>query len=136
MSSLREQLQDVYDRRGVLTPAVVLAEARATDHPLHNRFEWDDSIAGERWRVYQAHELIQCVRVTYQETDGTVKSVRAFHCVRGPQGHTYQTADEIIHDPLLTEMVMRDMEREWRSLRDRYDRFDEFRQMITADLVS
>jgi hypothetical protein len=134
MSSLREQLQDVYERRGCLTPALVLDEARPVDSPLHARFEWDDTVAGERWRTVQAHELIQSVRVTYQKGE-TLKEVRAFHAVRSPDGHVYEPVEEIVKDPFQTELLLREMEREWRQLHARWECFDEFRQMVLTDLV-
>lgn len=39
-----------------------LKAARPKSHPLHDEFEWDDAIAGERFRLLQAVMLIRRVR--------------------------------------------------------------------------
>lgn len=136
MSSLRNQLQGIYDRRGELTPRVVVEEARPEAHPLHGRFEWDDSVAAERWREGQAHELIRSVRVVYREADetGPEKTVRAFHAVRTDKGYRYQPAEKVADDPFLRRLVLADMEREWKALRRRYEQFAEFAEMVRRDL--
>lgn len=135
--SLRDQLQEIYDRRGELTPALVVEEARDEQHPLHDRFEWDDAIAAEAWRREQAHELIRSVRVVYREADDTSpeKSVRAFHAVRTERGHVYEPAEEIREDEFKRQLVLRDMEREWRALQRRYEGFAEFVDMVRRDVA-
>jgi hypothetical protein len=133
-ASLRDQLQAVYDQHGQLTPSVVVEEARDPDHPLHSRFEWDDSAAGERWRRHQAHELIQSVRVSYKARSGEPRDVRAFHAVRGDSGHGYEPVEKVIRDDIMTKILMQDMQREWKSLKRRYDQFQEFFEMVREDL--
>lgn len=132
--SLRDQLQAVYDQRGQLTPSDVVDEARDPEHPLHPRFEWDDSVAGERWRRQQAHELIQSVRISYKARTGEARDVRAFHAVRSEKGHTYEPIEKVLQDDIMTKIVRADMEREWKALKRRYERFDEFAAMVLADL--
>jgi hypothetical protein len=136
LADLREELQAIYDRRGQLTPALVVEEARPLQHPLHDRFEWDDAKAGEEWRRSQAHRMIQSVRITYAHNaaTGEPQVVRAWHAVSTPAGHIYEPADRVARDPLLVELVKRDMERDWVALRARYEQFDEFWRMISAEV--
>lgn len=134
MPGLRDELQAIYDRVGSLTPAVVVDEARPKNHPLHSRFEWDNAVAGHRYRLIQAHELIQSVKVSYTDRKGAHVDVRAFHAVKNESGYEYKPVDEVTSDPVLTEIVRRDMEREWRQLKARYDRFKEFSEMVLQDL--
>lgn len=42
-----------------LTPQRLVDVSRDVNAPLHNEFEWDDSIAGEKYREQQAQKLIQ-----------------------------------------------------------------------------
>lgn len=134
--SLRDQLQDIYERRGVLNPEVVLEEARPKTHPLHDRFEWDNQAAGEAWRRHQAHELIQSVKIAYVAPTGAPSSIRAFHAIRHEDGGwRYEPIGQVAQDPVLTELVRREMERDWRQLKARYEQFDEFRQLVIGDLA-
>lgn len=133
--SLRDQLQEVYDRHGKLTPEMVVDEARDPSSPLHERFEWDDSAAGEKWRRQQAQELLVSVRVVYADpADGKPREIRHFHAIRQEKGHVYEPLEKVIRDDMMTKILLADMEREWRALKKRYDQFDEFRKMIVADL--
>lgn len=64
---------------GHLTPQIVLREAEKKTSPLHTHFEWDDSVAAERWRLEQAGQLIRKVRVTItNENTQKEMRVRAF----------------------------------------------------------
>lgn len=134
--SLRDQMQAVYDEYGKLTPALVVEAARPADHPLHHRFEWDDAVAGPKFREVQASELIRRVKVKFREQDGRKPEgwVREFHAVRDEDGeHVYQPLDVVLSDPLTTRMVMRQMEHEWKALRRKYQDFEEFWRMIAED---
>lgn len=134
--SLRDQLQAIYDQHGKLTPEIVVNEARDKDHPLHNRFEWDNEVAGEAWRREQAHRLIQKVKVVYREADDKQpeKSVRAFHAVRSEKGHVYEPVDKVVRDDFTRQLLLNDMRREWQALKRRYEEFEEFLHMVRADL--
>ena len=132
--NLRDQLQVIYEEHGKLTPAIVVDVARDEAHPLHERFEWDDVVAGEKWREVQAHRLITTVRVSYRRANDTEGDVRAFHAIRAEDGFQYKPVAEITADPILTELLRRDMEREWRSLKARYEMFEEFRELVVVDL--
>lgn len=134
--NLRDALQEIYDRRGELTPALVVEEARDETHPLHSRFEWDDAAASEKYRQAQAQELIRSVKVVYREaTDKeAARSVRAFHAVRRENGHVYEPVEKVVEDPFTKRLVLADMEREWKALHRRYEQFAEFTQMVHRDL--
>lgn len=134
--SLREELEAIYERRGVLTPALVVEEARRLDHPLHSRFEWDDEIAGEAYRRAQAQTLIRSVRIRYvsESTEEVSESVRGFTSVRTPAGYAYQPTIEVISDPLKAKMALNDMKREWQTLKRRYQDFEQFWALVQADL--
>lgn len=133
--SLRDELMSVRAAYGALTPPLVVEAARSPQHPLHARFEWDDSIAAEAYRLVQARELIRAVRVGYRTEDGEPRSVREFHSVqRGDASPAYEPVNEILEDELATRVLMNSMRREWRALKRRYERFAEFRALVLGDL--
>ena len=58
-SIIESVLTEMYERRGSLRPADIVSEARAEDHRLHECFEWDDSIAADRFRLFpRAHSSV------------------------------------------------------------------------------
>lgn len=136
MSGLRDELLTVRVQHGKLTPQLVVDTARNPEHPLHSRFEWDDSVAGEAWRRQQAHELIRKAKVVYREADESTpeKSVRAFVAIRAEEGHVFDPVEEVAEDPFRRKLALADMEREWKVLYQRYKEFAEFLDMVRRDL--
>lgn len=140
MSDYRDVLLSIREEHGRLTPRIVLEEARAAEHPLHSRFEWDDAIAGDKYRLAQAHDLITALKVKYAPADDAKpeRLGRAFHAVRdaeGPEPYRYEPAETVAADPLMTKLVLADMEREWRALFHRYKQFSEFAVLVRGDLA-
>lgn len=128
--SLREQLSGIYQARGELTPQIVVDEARDETHPLHERFEWDDKVAGEAYRRVQASDLIRSVKVVFSETPaGERKSVRAFSSlseVDDPERRGYAPTEELVENDLTRAILLRNLEREINSLKRKYGHLQEF----------
>ena len=53
-----EELERIEGKFGALTPENVLDESRDVNSVLHSCFEWDDTIAAEKFRLSQAHHII------------------------------------------------------------------------------
>lgn len=134
--SVREDLQSIYEQRGYLTPAAVVEEASNRAHPLHSKFEWDDKVAGEAFRLRQAQDLIRSVKIRYvsETTDAMSEPVRAFTSIRTPNGYAYQPTLEVVMDPLRRKMVLADMRRAWQELHRRYRGYEEFWELVASDL--
>lgn len=52
-----------------ITSENLLEASRPEDSPTHSLFEWDDSIAAERYRRHQATCVINAIEVTIVEND-------------------------------------------------------------------
>ena len=135
--SLREQLDQIRTQYGKLTPASVVNEARDPDHPLHSRFEWDDAVAGDKYRLMQARQLIAVVKVKLPATEdrGPV-NLRAYHSVPSEDGtgNEYMPTEEVATDPVLRAMVLRKMRREFEQLQIQYGHLSEFFDLLTVAL--
>ncbi len=127
MSDLRAELTAIREQHGKLTPKIVLEEARDPEHPLHNRFEWDDSIAAERYRIDQARTLISLVRVSFTTAEGVEKTVRGFHAVRSVDDEfEFESIEDVLADPFKRKVVVQEMQRQVAELVSRYENFNEF----------
>lgn len=134
--SLRDQLGAIYKAHDYLTPKLVVDVARAEDHPLHDRFEWDNGIAGEKYRQVQAGELLRSVKITVVERGDGFKSftVNAFHSVPTPDGCSYKPTEVVAADPFSRQLVLAAAEREWKALRRRYAHLSEFLTLVRSDV--
>lgn len=96
---LRRELKAIEDETGRLTPELVVESARDPKHPLHDQFEWDDSIAAEQFRCQQARALIRRVEVIVQTTEYTYtvpKYIRDPSVGCSEQG--YRVLDKVARD--------------------------------------
>lgn len=145
MSNIRDILQDMYERHGRLTPAIIVDESRAEDAPLHNRFEWDDTVAAEQYRFLQAARIIRSVRITRAgndtvEDDGPAEpeGVRAFLPVRGRDhddagAWTYEPTRKALADPTSRRILLNEMRRDWRAFQSKYQALSEYAKLIEAE---
>ena len=135
---LARQLEEVRDRRGELTPPAILEDVKATgkSHPLYSRFEWNNRIAGEAYRLSQAHKLIQVVELVYQNDSGEEKKTRFYAAVSRPNTHqpNYEPVESVALDPLKRKILLQDAERRWRQLKSQFGHLSEFMDMVNADL--
>lgn len=120
--------------RGMLTPAAVVDAARDEEHPLHTRFEWDDAVAGEAYRVEQARNLIRSVKI--EREDKTPSDLRAFVSISRPNTpqREYVPTVEALEDPITRKLLLSEMRRDWETLRTRYQHMSEFADMIAASI--
>lgn len=56
-------LVEIEKKTGRLDPKDVVKEAESITSPLHKYFEWDDSVAAEAFRLWQARHLINHVKI-------------------------------------------------------------------------
>lgn len=137
MANLRDQLLAIREEFGRLTPKIVVEAARPENHPLHGSFEWDDSVAAQKWREDQAGWLIRHVKITYRaDPESPPSSVRAFHAVHDPEmTSVYNPLEEILDDPFQRQLLMQNAQRDWLAMRDRYHSLIEFWELVKADLA-
>lgn len=138
--TLREALVEIRAKYNELTPALVVQEFSDPAHPHHRKINWDDASAADEHRLSQARQLIRSVRVKYREADELRPAgyVRAFHAVAVPGSArpVYEPLERIAADPVATELLLRQMRRDWETLRRRYEAFAEFWDLVRAELAA
>lgn len=137
LSATEAAILEIWERRHALSAEIVVEEATPPGSPLHPAFEWDDKVAGHRYRLGQAADLIRActLTVTRTEPDGEVRDyqVRRFTAADRaqipdlPPGRYVPTADL---DPVARQMVLQRMMRELQALRRRYEAYAEFWEQV------
>jgi hypothetical protein len=54
-----KELERLHSLHGTVNPQMLVDEARKPTSPLHPLFEWDDAVAGDKYRLIQAYNMIQ-----------------------------------------------------------------------------
>jgi len=72
-----EELESIRQKGGGrLIPKAVVDDARPATSPLHPAFEWDDSVAGEEYRIHQARQIIRAVHVVVEDNGESTNETR------------------------------------------------------------
>jgi len=118
---------------GSLSPVAVVDAARAADHPLHNRFEWDDSKAGEAYRIEQARRMIRAV-VTVVNAAGAEIETRAFVALSTTKGtpEPYISITAVTSSKDLMEVLLADARRDAESFAAKYAILKKCKPVVTA----
>ena len=76
-----KELERIEAKNGYVNPQLVLDESREESAPLHKCFEWNDTIAAEKYRLVQAGNIIRLLNVVVEEQEHT-EPVRAYVNIR------------------------------------------------------
>lgn len=66
-----DTIHDIQQSLGkdTITAKELLDASRNDDAPLHSCFEWDDTIAAEKYRVEQARHIINSIEIRFVDAD-------------------------------------------------------------------
>lgn len=129
-SAVTAVLLDIYAAHGTVTPELVVAAATPDSSPIHDRFEWDDKLAADNYRIVQAGELIRSCRVKVKMASGDEQEVRQFISVRSPSSASNYVPVEAVTDPIVQRLVLDQMQRDIGNLVTRYGHLEEFWKAI------
>lgn len=118
---------------GILLPEKVIEAARPLNSPLHNRFEWDDNEAAEKYRLIQARLLINiCVEVI-PNTDTYSKVFVSLSTDRYDSEHGgYRIMQEVVNNQGLHQQMLEDALASMESFRHKYEKLKELRSVFLA----
>jgi hypothetical protein len=137
--SVESVLRGIYEREGRLSPELLVQIAQPEDHPLHQRFEWDDSVAGPLYRREQAAQIIRSARIVIErEAERPPVSVRAF-VAREEMGLAespgeYVPVTEVVASDVMRTAWFRRLQEDWQRLKSRAAGSQEFAAMVLSDL--
>lgn len=116
------------EKSGELTAQKLLQANKPVDAPLHDEFEWDDSVAAESYRLEQARHIINCL-VTVKEN--SAEPVRAFfNIVR--QSPNYQHIETILRSSDTTELLLKTALSELVAFQRKYSQLKELAPVFVA----
>lgn len=94
-----DELERIRERDGKLETETVVEEARPRNAPLHPVFEWDDSVAAEEYRLWQARALVRSVEVA-PEKKGEEPTPRYVHIrANAEESGYYQSVEVAVRNP-------------------------------------
>lgn len=131
VASELDRIRDVRGGGEVARPSDVVEESRPESAPLHPLFEWDDSVAAEKYRVEQARGILRAV-VSYEEADPEVE-VPAYikvHVEHGAQ--SYYPAARVMSDAEMMKSVVDRALADLKSWQERYRHLKQLAGLMAA----
>ena len=127
----KELLAIAGNNGGLLLPQTVVESARPIRSPLHSRFEWDDSTAGEKYRIWQARQLI---RVAVEMIPGMASTTEVFVSLSSDRidGNGYRIQTEVFKDEDLRNQLLQDALDELEIFKIKYRRLVELNKVFSA----
>lgn len=116
--------EDIY---GKVTPGTVLNVAKEKDSPIHSLFQWDDSIAGEKYRLIQARKLINNLEIKIVRNNETV-SIPTFEIVRRDESNQFKSIEVMTVDDV--EFVKLSIIKEITRLTEKLSVYKKFNEVV------
>lgn len=116
-----------------ITPANIVDKARNEGTELHKLFDWDDSVAGEKWRRSQATTILSNLQVVVAKNVETneEKSVKAFVTLK--KETEYEPIQTVVKDPEKYDILKERAIRQLKSIRTTYEEIVELQDIF--DLI-
>lgn len=129
-----ELLEKKYN--GTLNPFDIVKEAKNLKSPLHDWFDWDDTEAGEKWRVHQARILFGQIKIKIN-TNLSEREYRKYLNVTitdddGETHRVYMKIEEILNDEELKKQIVAKAFREVEYWKQQYEDYREFNNIFDA----
>lgn len=128
-----EVMEMIEKRDGVLTKESFLNESRPEESPTHRLFEWDDTVAAEKFRLEQSRYCIQDIVVTVVKNNEP-KKVHAFvNVTQGKEKSAiYSNIEIAMSDDVKRHAVLQNALSELRTFEEKYSAYVELADVFIA----
>lgn len=122
------------ERSNKLTPETVLEEARCEASPLHEHFEWDDSVAAEKHRLQQAGHLLRSLEVIFERNEQA--PIRQYHIIKQKDEVSYVNIKKVMQVPNFRAQVLEQCRNDMSHFISKLERFRDLQHVLeTANLL-
>ena len=132
IAGLRKQLG-----KDTITASELLDASRDENAPLHSCFEWDDTVAAEQYRTYQARHIINSVEIRIIKGDTREQLVRTRYFVNTVTSAPkvkgqYATIDVAFSNSNYRDAVLQAAYRELKAFQNKYNCYQELSDVFKA----
>ena len=126
-----EMLEEMHNKGIEVTPEVLLDASRDVNSPTHCEFEWDDTVAAEKYRVEQARNLISHVRIVREDSEPQDYKERGFVPVPGGR-NVYVPLQTALEKEEYKEHLLKQARNDTEIFLAKYRRLEELAAVTTA----
>lgn len=112
------------------TPKQILEKARDEETELHKCFEWDDSIAAEKFRVQQARLLVSFLVIREEKVPEDRPEIRFFYKTDNSRNEGYKQTRLIVRQEDEYKKLLEQAWRELKAFKAKYSCIKELDQIF------
>ena len=128
-----QHLADLERVNGVVTRLDFVDSARDANSEFHCLFEWDDTIAGEKYRLHQASTIIRAIRIDVEREEKKPLKISAYVMPeRSEKKGGFINIKRAIDDRNSRDELLRKAKQEMKWFIDKYAGFEELAAVIDA----
>lgn len=117
---------DKLEMEGRLSAAELVNESRAEDSPLHDMFEWNDTIAAEKYRETQAQKIIRSI---VKVVENEPLDYRAYSSIAP---NSYVSTTNALSKEETRAIILRNAKRELETFKRKYGKLMELSKLINV----
>lgn len=137
MEALVAECNKLYQTKGLLKAEDLVSVASDEGHALHDVFEWNDTIAADRWRNQQARSLIHLVKVEVTSGDQVAHYVNVkMEDDQGNVDRGYVPLNFAMKEQSLREQILSSALREIRYWENKYKDYQDLAGIVNEEKVS
>lgn len=114
-----------------VTPEVLLDASRDENSPTHCEFEWDDTVAAEKYRIEQATNLIRHIRIIREEAKEQDYKERGFVPIPGGR-NVYVPLQTALGKEEYKNFLLKQAKNDMETFLAKYRRVEELAKIVEA----
>lgn len=128
-----ETISEIEKRDGVVTKESFLEASRPIEAPTHNAFEWNDSVAAEKYRLEQSGRIIRnlCVKIIKDDKPEKVTAYVNINKTTADNAR-YMSLQVALEDDENRSAVLENALNELRLFKRKYETLSELAEVFTA----
>lgn len=113
-----------------VTPAQIVEKARDEGTELHKCFEWNDGVAAEKYRLYQARQVVCNLVIKRPEGDEDKPPVRTLHKIDRAHDSGYRPTELIVRNQDEYEKLLQQAYAELHAFKVKYQSLSELEEIL------
>lgn len=110
------------------TPENIVEYAKDENSELHKCFTWDDTVAAEKWRKFEARQIVCNIVYTKSEENQEPSRIRAFY--KDDEAEQYISTKFIVRDKNQYERLLDQALTELRAFKQKYASLSELSEIL------
>lgn len=129
-----QEMERLESEHGQITANMLLDSARSSESRIHNYFEWNDSIAAEKFRLRQASYFICALAIAEQPSENLKVNtpIRAYMNVGTRSNGEFVNTKAAISDESMREIVLKNALEELKRAQSKYRGLSELSEVFVA----